>query len=426
MLGVDLDFLEPAVAARAEAAAFDTLGPNDCSRIGQLPKRLLLYLAAPGLIVPGKAFGGYELFSTTCQTVLFGTHPKTGQPYYWPGRSPEDSSPDDLPVVGQEALNALIRALEPLCGRLGPKHRQPVASPAHGRVAEWLQAFNDIDGKPVDLCRAAVEAAPEGDRYPTAFSAVVALVRIGLSDAEIITNVILPYLERFDRRERPDRRTAIMSGLRWARREIGPDAASHRGEHQKQRYVCALESPLAAPHVNGNFDLIVGFDTEYVRGSELDDSVPDDDNAVVSYQVALYAPATGQRRSGLFLTEGLTRRHRYSMRGYLNRALAAALDAGMVDPEGEINIALVAHFTRADLPGFRDFNRLKTRFDAVRKTYCSIKRPTICDLRTPSGVRVKARITLFDTRLLAPAGAGSLGALGVHPGLRQAVGAGCR
>jgi hypothetical protein len=173
-----------------------------------------------------------------------------------------------------------------------------------------------------------------------------------------------------------------------------------------------VESPLAAPHVNGNFDLVIGLDTEYVRGSKLDDSVPDDDNAVVSYQMALYAPATGQRRSGVFRTVGLTRRHRYSMRGYLNRALAATLDAGMVDPEREINIALVAHFTRADLPGFRDFNKLKTRFDAVRKTYCSIKRPTICDLRTTSGVRVKARITLFDTRLLAPAGAGSLSALG--------------
>ena len=98
--------------------------------------------------------------------------------------------------------------------------------PAHGRVAEWLQAFNDLGRKPVDLCRAAVEAAPEGDRYPTAFSAVVALVRIGLSDAEIITNVILPYLDRFDRREQPARQTAIMSGLRWARQEIGPDAAT--------------------------------------------------------------------------------------------------------------------------------------------------------------------------------------------------------
>ena len=47
--------------------------------------------------------------------------------------------------------------------------------------------------------------------------------------------------------------------------------------------------------MNADFDLIVGFDTEYVRGSHLDDSVPDDDNAVVSYQMALYAPTTGQR-----------------------------------------------------------------------------------------------------------------------------------
>lgn len=221
VLGVDLDFLDVGTAARAEAAVVDVLGINDCVRIGRSPKRLLLYRVAPGLVVPGKAFGGYELFSATCQTVLFGTHPDTGQPYYWPGRSPEDISPQDLPVATQEALNALIGALEPLCSRLGPKHRQPVASPAHGRVAQWLQAFNHIEERPVDLCRAAVEAAPEGDRYPTAFSAIVALVRIGLSDAEIIQHVVAPYLARFDQRSRPDRQRAIMSGLR---EQIGPDA----------------------------------------------------------------------------------------------------------------------------------------------------------------------------------------------------------
>jgi len=118
----------------------------------------------------------------------------------------------------------LIGALEPLCGRLGPKHRQPVASPAYGRVAQWLKALNDIDGTPVDLCRAAVEAAPEGDRYPTAFSAIVALVRIGFTDAEIIKHIVEPYLARYDQRSLPDRQRAIMSGLRWAREQIGPDA----------------------------------------------------------------------------------------------------------------------------------------------------------------------------------------------------------
>ena len=48
----------------------------------------------------------------------------------------------------------------------------------------------------------------------------------------------------------------------------------------------------------------------------------------------------------------------------------------------------------------------------MRKTYCSINRPAIFDVNTPSGIRMKVSVTLFDTRLLAPAGAGSLRALG--------------
>ena len=164
--------------------------------------------------------------------------------------------------------------------------------------------------------------------------------------------------------------------------------------------------------MTSNYDLIVGFDTEYVRGSHLDDSIPDDDNAVVSYQMAVYAPSTGQKKSGVIRTEGLSRRNRLSMRGFLNMVVAAAIAEGMIRPTGKLNIAMVAHFSRADLPGFRDFNKLKKRFDALRKTYCSINRPAIFDVNTPSGTRMKVTVTLFDTRLLAPAGAGSLRALG--------------
>src|SRR5262245_35253827 len=139
------------------------------------------------------------------------------------------------------------------------------------------------------------------------------------------------------------------------------------------------------------FDLIVGFDTEFVRGTELDDSVPDDDNAVVSYQVALYSPENELRWAGVIPTKGLTRRHRLSLSGLLNHALAAAIDKEMIDPaKRKLRIALVAHFTRADLPGFRDFKRLKKKFDTVRKTYCSSKRPTIVGLQTLTGARVKA------------------------------------
>lgn len=43
LLGVDLDFSEPTVAARVEAIVREALGQSDCLRIGRPPKRLLLY-----------------------------------------------------------------------------------------------------------------------------------------------------------------------------------------------------------------------------------------------------------------------------------------------------------------------------------------------------------------------------------------------
>lgn len=225
LLGVDLDFVEPPVAAQVKDIVHEALGQSDCLRVARLPKRLLLYRSGSGVNVPRKAFGGYEIFSTTGQTVLYGTHPERGRLYYWPGQSPEDVSPSDLPVVDQAALNDMVGALAPLCSRVGrAQHPAGTASGSRGRVADWLRIFNTTDAKPVDLCRAAVEAAPEGDRYPATFSAIIALVRVGFTDAEIFQHVVEPYLARFDRRCLPDRHRAIMSGLRWAREQIGPDA----------------------------------------------------------------------------------------------------------------------------------------------------------------------------------------------------------
>ena len=176
---------------------------------------------------------------------------------------------------------------------------------------------------------------------------------------------------------------------------------------------------MADQQVISAYDLIVGFDTEYVRGSHLDDSIPDNDNAVVSYQMAVHAPATGQRKSGVILTEGLSRRHRLSLRGFLGRVVAAAMVEGMIAPRSHISIAIVAHFTRADLPGFRDFNKIKKLFDGVRRTYCSMNRPANVDVSVPGSARIKVTVRLFDTRLLAPAGAGALRALGDLLGFKK-------
>ena len=73
---------------------------------------------------------------------------------------------------------------------------------------------------------------------------------------------------------------------------------------------------------------------------------------------------------------------------------------------------MAAHFSRADLPGFRDFRRLKRLFTVTRGTYATMERPAILDVPMPDGRRLRVSVVLYDTKLLAPASAGSLKALG--------------
>jgi hypothetical protein len=175
-------------------------------------------------------------------------------------------------------------------------------------------------------------------------------------------------------------------------------------------------SPPEANLLNA-FDLVVGFDTEYVSGAHFD-GIPDDQNPVISYQAAVLNPATGQRVSGLFAANGLHKNQRSYFAAFLGRAIAAALEAWDVrlsdigKPKRPLRIAVCAHFARADLCGFRDFKRLRKQFDGVRRTFASVQRPASMEIPVTAARRIKASITLFDTRLLAPAGKGSLRELG--------------
>jgi Bifunctional DNA primase/polymerase, N-terminal len=239
---VDLDWSDTATARRAYELTIEICGLSDFTRIGRPPKSMLFYCSAPGLLVPGKAFGGYEIFSTSGQAVLFGTHPDTGQPYHWPNRSPENGGPAELPVLTQAALDALQKALEPFCHQAAPRQRNPgqqtsrdaadgvrtrASDRTNGRAALWLRIFrNSPDQSPLDLCRAGVSAAQPGDRYPTAFGAVVALVMFGHTDTEICASVIAPYSTLFDQHQAPRRVAAMRSALKWARASVGPDAAT--------------------------------------------------------------------------------------------------------------------------------------------------------------------------------------------------------
>lgn len=229
VLAIDIDFLDPQKARRALDVTGAILGRSPLERVGKPPKAMVFYRAASGLVVPGKAFGGYEIFCSTGQTVLYSVHPETRQPYRWTDASPERLAPSDLPVVGQAGIDELLRELLPLREALPQNNGCNALSAAtqSGRAGALVAEINARAGeKPAAIVRLHVEHAGPGDRYPTAFAGIVALVRVGLSDAEITAAVIAPYLAKFSESDLRARRSAIKSALRWARQEIGPDAAT--------------------------------------------------------------------------------------------------------------------------------------------------------------------------------------------------------
>lgn len=183
----------------------------------------------------------------------------------------------------------------------------------------------------------------------------------------------------------------------------------------------------------GDIDLLIGFDTEYVaehasaRAGETlafdPDKVITAGNRVLCISFALYSPSTGQRFSGVVPIPP-SRKRRWTLKQFAEQVLDAAMDIGMLTPhrmreaddrhprkrQKALRIIMCGHFTRADLPGFADFNKLKRKFSAVRKTYTSIMTPYVFTAR-PGRHRTQVSITLRDTRLLAPAGFGSLDAI---------------
>jgi hypothetical protein len=104
--GLDLDILEPELAAELEALARAELGDTPAVRIGKAPKRLLLYRqAAPFAKVPR---GPIEWLGRGAQLVAYGVHPDTREPYRWPFEELHAIRAERLPLVSEEQARAFL------------------------------------------------------------------------------------------------------------------------------------------------------------------------------------------------------------------------------------------------------------------------------------------------------------------------------
>jgi len=160
-------------------------------------------------------------------------------------------------------------------------------------------------------------------------------------------------------------------------------------------------------------NVIASLDAEWVNGQHAEVSLPTDENRLLSYQLTILNRTTGQHCSILIEPAGPTRCHRLSLGHLLAKALLEARRAGVIEAWPE-TLALVAHFSRADLTTLRDWKKLRTRVDSVRRTFATTSRPLVLTVPSPAGPK-RISIIVADTMLLAPAGS-SLKALGAALG----------
>src|SRR3954453_1371288 len=117
-------------------------------------------------------------------------------------------------------------------------------------------------------------------------------------------------------------------------------------------------------------NVIASLDAEWVSGQHAEVALPATDNRLLSYQLTILNRTTGQHHSVLIEPAGPTRWHRLSLGHLLAKAVLAAKWAGVIEAWPE-TLALVAHFTRADLTTLRDWKDLRRHVDSVRRTFAT-------------------------------------------------------
>jgi hypothetical protein len=139
--------------------------------------------------------------------------------------------------------------------------------------------------------------------------------------------------------------------------------------------------------------VIVGFDSEWV--------VDGPRNRMLSYQLVVLNAAAGKRSESYFPLDGATSRRPKKLGWLLAHALRKAIAERVIKSYPD-KLILAGHFTRADVSALEDFDEIKTRLTALRKTYATTTIPISVTIATPRGAR-KVSVTVADTMLLAPA-----------------------
>lgn len=168
--------------------------------------------------------------------------------------------------------------------------------------------------------------------------------------------------------------------------------------------------------------LVVGFDTEYQREAFINsDGRAELRNKVLSYQFSCLVVSPDNQSnephwSGIILPKGRSDGDRLTLQEFLQHAVSSGFRThpGIRMPS---EIYLVAHFTRADVPGFKDFKEVASRealnLENIRNVFMNVRSDIEVELDGKTGSNsTRLFVKIRDTIALAPAGAKSLSGLG--------------
>lgn len=219
-----------------------------------------------------------------------------------------------------------------------------------------------------------------------------------------------------------------------------------RKKGQAEKRSASKKTPAKKPKT-GPFGVcyVVGMDTEfqtYVKlalikcsdGIERETPVEDKQSELLCYTAYIFPWGGPDKGVEVYIpVEGNA--HKITIESFLARVFRAAIDAGIADrgvlrlskmgaKKDKVHVYLAAHFSRADLPMLKDFDKKVYRLEELRgKLHTGLKgRHRTKDIvisKGARGLKFCAEITHVDTMLYAPTGDQSLASLGRIVGLEK-------
>lgn len=174
IVALDIDLTDEALNRRVIGLLADVGAPDTTFvRVGNAPKRMAFYKGR----VRSQKMVGVEVFGSSGQVAIFGTHPTTRRAYDWPYASLLDVTPDDLPVITQEQVDGWLEKIAPLLGTRGH---------AAGSGVVPLEVKEALKKDGIDGAHRLVVNLTDGSRHPTLLGVTAWLVGQGYDVEEIV------------------------------------------------------------------------------------------------------------------------------------------------------------------------------------------------------------------------------------------------